>query len=606
MPHADIGTDGRIVVSITWSERELIKQIPGCRWNADDKEWSVPRSWAACQQLRGIFKDKLTIGAILNAWVRVEKQGRVFPAMALRSLIDLADGEAYTGNDKLRVYQQAGVRFLQAADSAILADEMGTGKTIQGLEWLRQTEDALPALVVCPNSLKGNWRKEAQIWFPECTPYEIRGSAAARRKIFASAAADATALVIINFEGLRGHSRLSGFGSIALKRCGKCEKGSTVKEAQCETCSRELNTMPFKSIIVDEAHRMKDPKSKQTRALWAIGRNPTVTHRIPMTGTPVANNAGDMWSLFHFVSPLEFPTKSRYVDRYCLAEFNRWGGLDVTGLNPATKDELFKIIEPRFRRTPKALVLRDLPAKIRQSRFVTLTPGQMKAYKQLENTACTRLPDGTLMIPKKLITVHQRLMQLTSATLEGDGTEHGIRMVDPSSKLDAMEELWDEMNGRSLVVCADSRQLIELSAKRFDKLKVPYAMITGKVPQWDREAQLAQFQAGKLPVMLFTIKAGGVGLTMTASDTICFLQRSWSMLENLQAEDRVHRIGAEHHSQINVVDLIAEGTIEEGQIDALWVKRARLDEINRDRETLTAAGLDTNHLDKEAKEILDD
>lgn len=586
-------TTNKIEVTSTWMQRDMIKAIPGSSWNGERRIWTTRLSWAACVQLRAAFPD-LIIGPQLRAWALNERSTRVDVANSMRELLE--PNAAYSGDERLHAFQRAGTQFLWWAGSAILGDEMGLGKTVQVLETMRRLgEDAaLPALVVAPKGLVFNWRREAWTWFPDAVPYVVQGTAAQRRKILVNARADARALVIINYEAMRLHSRTAGFGSINLKKCSGCDKYGTDKPSACELHPRELNEIPFKTVIVDEAHRMKDPNSKQTRAIWAVGRQATVTRRIAMTGTLIANHAGDMWSVLHLVAPDEFPTKSKFVDRYCQAMFNQWGGLDIGGLNPATKDEFFKIINPRYRRTPKALVLPDLPRKIYMPRYVQMTPTQYKAYWDLEERGATRLPDGTVLVPTKSITVYGRQMQLASAMLESDGTETGVRMCDPSPKLDVLEEILDDMDGKPLVICAESRQLIDLAAQRLVKRGVEHALIVGGVPQWDRDVQLARFQSGELNVLLFTMQAGGVGLTMTAADTICVLQWSGSMILNAQSIDRVHRIGSEIHDSIKVISIVAEGTLEEGRVTRIQEKLDRLDEINRDRERYKAQGLDVD------------
>lgn len=597
---ADLTEDGgKITVKADWAQKDMVKSIPGSSWNGDDRIWTLPRTWSACVQLRAVFDTRLKIGHALGAWSRAE-HARVSTAMALRDQKDFTAD--YAGNPDLRGFQKAGVTFLRTAETALLGDDMGTGKTIQGLEFLRQTPDALPALVVSPNSVKANWKKEAARWFPGVTVYVVEGGAVKRRKTLEQASLDDNVIVVINYEALRQHSRLSGYGSIALKRCGKCEKGSVVKESLCETCPRELNAIPWHTVIVDEAHRMKDAKSKQTRAIWAIGKQRSVRYRIPMTGTPIADNVGDLWPLMHFVRPDEYPTKSKFMDRYAIVTMNPFGGTEIGGLNPATREEFFKIFLPRFRRTAKAEVLTELPPMISVKRYVQMTPGQEKSYRELEAKSMTRLPDGSLMIPRQDIAARNRAFQLTSATLtegpatlqqvaNGDGT-HRMEMLptydlcEPSPKLDAMMEILEDFGAKQIVICALHRQLIEMAAKRLDKAQISYGLITGKVPQWEREANLAMFQRGELQVLLFTVQAGGVGLTMTAADTILFLQRSWSMIENRQATDRINRIGAEIHKLLTVIDIICQGTVEEDQISKIWVKQERAEEINRDRERL--------------------
>lgn len=595
---ADLTDDGkRIVVRADWAQKDQVKLVPGSSWNGEERIWTVPRTWAACLQLRGIFKEHLRVGQRLAKWSHVEYM-RVGASMNLRDVKEFT-GE-YSGNQDLKSFQRAGVTFMQTAESALLGDDMGTGKTIQGLELLRQTPNALPALVVCPNSVKTNWRTEAQRWFPETTVYVVEGPAQKRRKTLELAARQENCIVVINYEALRQHSRLSGYGSIALKRCGKCEKGSTLKESLCEVCPRELNQVPWRSVIVDEAHRMKDPKAKQTRAIWAIGKGESVVHRIPMTGTPIADNIGDLWPLMRFIAPDEYPNKSKYLDRYAVMTMNGWGGVEIGGINPETRAEFFKILDPRYRRTAKAEVLKELPPLVSIKRYVQMTPGQEKSYRELEAKAMTRLPDGSLMIPRRDIASRNRAFQLTSATLtqgpetlqkvaNGDGTFRTemlptYDLCEPSPKLDAMMEILEDYGDKPIVICALHRQLIEMAAARLEKAGISHGLVTGAVPQWQREANLAMFQRGDLQVLLFTIQAGGVGLTMTAADTILFLQRSWSMIENRQATDRINRIGAERHKSLTVIDLICEGTVEVDQITKIWAKHERAEEVNRDRE----------------------
>lgn len=623
MPVAEY-VNGEIHVETTWSHQILVKQIPGGRWEDDIKRWVFAASWVVCVQLRGVFGADLVIGPRLRAWAVDHKTAFVVPAMGLRSLTDT---DAWHGSDKLYPFQRAGVKFLLHSGSALLADEMGTGKTIQTLETLRLahqgvSSDSLPVLIVCPKSMKGTWRREAETWFPEAVPYVVEGSVTRRRQIFAKAAMDPCAMVIINFEGVRGHSRKAGFGSMALKSCKECVKigYAGVKVSECETHPRELNQIPFLSVVVDEAHRLKDPKAIQTRAVWAVGQGASVKRRLALTGTPLASNPGDLWALLHFIAPREFPRKTAFVTRYCQTSFNAYGGLEVAGIRPDTREEFFAVLDPRFRRMPKALVLHQLPPKVRVKRFVQLDAKQRKAYDQLDATLVTRLEDGSLLIPRAHLSAQVRLLQFSSAYMErgpdkkvtkkdeaGQTVTEWVEtwlMKENSPKLDAMEEILEEMGDKQVAVCAASRQLIEMAEVRLRKAGITYGTITGKTPQWDREAQLRDFQAGKLRVMLFTIQAGGVGLTMTAADTIIFLQRSWSMVENRQTEDRVHRIGSEKHASVTVIDLIAEDTVEETQINRLWIKDERLEEITRDRVTLAAAGLSTAHLDALEEHIL--
>jgi SNF2 family DNA or RNA helicase len=217
----------------------------------------------------------------------------------------------------------------------------------------------------------------------------------------------------------------------------------------------------------------------------------------------------------------------------------------------------------------------------------------------------TRLENGDIVLTTNNLVQQLRLIQFSSSYAELDGEGH-VRLAEPSNKLDVLMEIIEECEGKPIVVCAESRQLIMLAVARLEKKKITYRTIIGGMTDDQRDAAILDFQEGRARIMLFTIKAGGVGLTMTAADTIVFLQRSWSMLENKQAEDRVHRIGAEVHESIHVIDIVAPDTVEEGQITRLYEKMARLEEIVRDREILRAAGrlADVQALEAEEQLIL--
>jgi SNF2 family DNA or RNA helicase len=602
-----------VEVTTSWNEKELIKEVPGSRWNPDGRTWYVPLGWAQCIILRGVFADSITFGDELTKWGWNELERRVKPALGLRLRTELPpelEERAATFDPRLYDFQRAGGVFMDIAGDVLLGDEMGTGKTIQALSALSAREDTLPALVITPNSTKYNWERETRDWFPGAEPVVITGTATEKQKALKRAAVTPNAVVIINIESVRSFSRLSGYGSIRLKRCRECDPRYGVpgiRTTQCEVHLKELNAVPFRTVIVDEAHRIKDPHSKQTRACWAVGHQKSVLRRWALTGTPLANHPGDLWSLLHFIAPYEHPTKSKFVDRYCLTAWNAYGGLDVVGVNPAHRAEFFSILDPRFRRMPKALVLPQLPPKVRQWRHVEMTPKQRTAYRELESALITRLDSGEILVAPNSLTAQTRLLQLSSSycALEPDATSAfgtRVRMCEPSPKVDALAEIAEDLGDRSFVACAQSKQLIYLAANRFDKLKIPYGLITGDQSEYERDLALRRAQSGELRAILFTVQAGGTGLTMTFADTIVFLQRSWSMVANKQSEDRVHRIGSEVHESINVIDLITRGTVEERQLVRLYDKFQRLEEINRDKATLLAHGRGVEGLlDEEAR-----
>lgn len=593
MPHADLDTDGSIVVETSYVDRHLIRQLPGASYNGKTQKWKAPLSWGTCVTLRGLFGDKLEIGEMLNEWSWHEFNGRVNPCSHLREQSDLDPAaEAEDINGDLYPFQRVGALFLAIAKQALLADEMGSGKTVQTIRALKilqevDKQEVFPALVVCPNGVKYVWKREFERWWPGIRISVVTGGAGTRRKLL-NEEAD---VYVINYDAVRLHSRLASYGQIALKRCQVCEPElcPNVKQTSCEFCPRELNTAGYRTVIADEAHRLKDPKTKWTRAVWAIAHADTVGQRYALTGTPIAKNPADLWAIMHLVSPTEFPAKTRYVDRYVEKSFNFFGGMEMLGLNPTTKDELFRIVDPRLRRLPKKIVLPQLPDKVYSTRLIEMAPKQEKAYAQMEQYMAARLDDEILTAPNPLVKV-ARLMQFASAF--GEMTEDGeLNLAEPSNKVDALVELIDELGDEPLVVFSASKKLVNLANARLVKLKIVDeenhpVLVTGDQPLDERVKRVDAFQDGKQRLLLCTVDAAGEGLTMTRASKLCFLNRHWSALKNAQAEDRIHRVGSEIHDSVEIIDIISKGTVEERQREVLGDKLERLEEVVRDRVTL--------------------
>lgn len=603
-----------ILVETEYRDKELIKAIPGSMWKGELRQWWLPLSWGSCLTLRGVFGDRLTVAQPLHDWAWHEKTTRVDPALALRAQVELD-----AGDQRLRTYQRAGVEWLKVNRSgALLADDMGSGKGVQlpaALHALYEDDvDVYPAVVICPNSTKRNWKRELVKWCPSAHPVVLHGSLAERRRAVVSNRDVPNVVYIVNIESVRAFTRLAPYGSVRLKKCRDCDPHGedTVTLTQCEMHLREFNRIPFKTVIFDEVHRAKDPRSKQTRAWWALSHGREVTTRWGATGTPAATDISDTWTIMHGLAPGDWPTKSKAMDRYALMAWNSFGGLEIMGINQQHAAEYYALLDSRMRRMIKEIILPHLPPKIRTQRYVTMSAKQAKAYREMERGLITRLDDGTLLIARNDLAAHLRLLQLSSSYAEiskedpDDATTWQVKLKDPSPKIDETIEILRELGpDRQVAICAASRQLIELTAARLEKEGITYSLITGKVTEAERDFQLQRFQNGKTQVMLFTIAAGGTGLTMTAADTIIFMQRSYSMIENRQAEDRVHRIGSERHESVTIIDLVTEDTVEEThQIPRLLEKLERLEEIVRDKAALVAAGKSTLELDNEETKIL--
>lgn len=586
-----------IYIDSDWRYNELCKSIPGTNWRPKEGPrgmWRMPVSWGGCLALRSTFRNDLVVGDKLTAWAINERAIRIDPANAVRELLDT------TGDADLMGHQRAGVAFLSVAKRALLADEPGTGKTATAIRTLkeleRRGENPFPALIVCPNTLKTNWKREFEKWWPDVDVQVISGTATQRRKQFdrylKAAEGDAKPQVfVVNYESLRSHSRLAPYGGTALTKC--VEHGGvdeSISAVRCEVHLRELNHIDFRTVIADEIHRAKDPKSKQTRALWAASGD--AEYRIAMTGTPIAHNVVDMWSILHWLDEKEWPTRSKWIDRSVDTMLNGFGGMYILGLKATMRDEFFAAVAPRFRRTLKAAVLTHLPPILHEERTVEMGVKQKKAYNQMAEKMIAELSDGSILTAPSPLTQMSRLLQFSVASAEIDvdpttGEEH-VRLTEPSATLDALMN--DIENGDfgddSIAISSASKQLINLISAKMNSKGILHGMITGDVSPDVRQKSIDEFQEGKIKYILYTVQAGGVGVTLTKARRLIRVLRPWSLIDDKQSNDRVHRIGSEQHDSIIITDYIVEGTVQQRVQNVLDGKDEQAESVMNDRETI--------------------
>jgi SNF2 family DNA or RNA helicase len=585
---AELEDNGNIYLTTTWVEKDLVRTIPGASWDKKREQWHLPVSWSGCLALRSTFREKLEIGPRLAEWATKERAERIDPCLKLRDVSSYDEGDP-----KLFWWQRSGAEFIARGKRVLIADDPGAGKTataIRGLAKLSQEgHDIFPILVVCPNSMKKTWAREFEMWWPGITCSVIKGGVAQRRKAFQTPAH----VYIINWEGLRTHSRLAPFGSINLKKC--LDHGGLdpkVTERACHVHERELNKFKFGAVIADEAHRAKDPNSQQTRALWAASGDAPI--RIALTGTPIARDVTDLWPILHWLNPKEWPTKTRWINRYVDTMLNAFGMMMVLGLKPGMYDEFYNTLNPVMRRMPEDVVLKHLPPFLFEVRECEMSAKQAKAYKQMKEEMIAEVEGGSVVVDSPL-TQTTRLLQLASSFAEVEKIEatdeHGrpiiktkVTLADPSCKIDTFMDDIPDFGEEQVAVMAVSRQLIELLSDRLDKKKIPHGLVTGRQNEDERQQAMDDFQGGKTQFILFTSGAGGTGITLTAARYLCRLQRPYSLVDDKQSIRRVRRIGSERHPNIIVRDYLTEKTVDYRVIEALDKKVISFEEVVRDRD----------------------
>ncbi len=439
----------------------------------------------------------------------------------------------------LRPYQRDGLAWLDALGAAglggILADDMGLGKTVQVLAHILGEKQRgrleQPALVVAPTSLVGNWRDEAARFAPALRVLVIHGAARADR-----------------YDEIATHDLIiTTYPLLPRDR-------------------EQLLGRRFALLVLDEAQAIKNANSQAARVVREI----PATRRLAMTGTPLENHLGELWAQFDAVEPGLLGSQREFTRLY-RTPIEKHADTD-------RQQRLNRRIGPLLLRRRKDDVLTDLPAKTKIVHTLELEGDQRALYETLRLAQHERvqqavrdrgLAQSGIIVLDALLKLRQaccdpRLVKLDSA-----------RKITASAKLDALLELLDSLldEGRRVLLFSQFTEMLGLIETALQQRRIAFQTLTGQTPAAQRGALVARFQAGKVPVFLISLKAGGVGLNLTAADTVIHYDPWWNPAAEAQATDRAHRIGQD--KPVFVYRLICAGTVEQ-KIQAMQSRKAEL------------------------------
>jgi superfamily II DNA or RNA helicase len=427
----------------------------------------------------------------------------------------------------LRPYQREGAAWLvakaRAGSGGLLADEMGLGKTIQTLALVEALTG--PVLVVCPSSLVWNWRREAAQFLPGLPVLTLDGPTREKR-----------------FAEIPRH-RLIVTSYALLRRDSERYRG-----------------VRFSAVVLDEAQHIKNPDSQNAKAACALAAQ----SRFILTGTPIENSLRDLWSLYEFLLPGYLGPRQDFRDRYETPLLN--------GDRGPLWERLQRRIRPHLLRRLKRDILTELPDKIEQVIEVELSPAQKSAYTQLQQSARTQIDQLATQnggaARMKVLTALLRLRQACC-----DLRLLGAPETTASAKLEALLELLGEAmdGGHRVLVFSQFASMLDLIGRALDEQAIAHCRLDGSTR--DRGAVVDRFQNDPaIPVFLISLKAGGVGLNLTAADTVIHFDPWWNPAAEAQATDRAHRIGQKN--VVTAIKLIARDTVEERVLRMQEKKRA--------------------------------
>jgi SNF2 family DNA or RNA helicase len=423
----------------------------------------------------------------------------------------------------LRPYQQAGLAWMQFLREyefgGILADDMGLGKTIQTLAHILAEKNAgrldAPALVVAPTSLMGNWQLEAARFAPGLRVLLLHGKE--RAALFDQI--DGTDLVLTTYALL-----------------GRDEQS--------------LRRHRYHLLILDEAQYIKNSRSRAAQVACLLNAR----HRLCLTGTPVQNHLGELWSQFHFLMPGLLGEEKAFN-----AGFRK--PIEQHGDN-LRKELLVRRVKPFMLRRTKDKVATELPPKTEIVLPVELAAAQRDLYETVRLAMDRKVRDeiDRKGLARSQIVILDALLKLRQVCCDPRLLKSHTREAG-SAKLDTLMELLETLlsEGRSVLVFSQFTSMLALIADELRARAVGFTTLTGDTA--DRAEPIALFQQGKVKVFLISLKAGGVGLNLTAADTVIHYDPWWNPASENQATDRAWRIGQEQ--PVFVYKLIARGTLEE-------------------------------------------
>lgn len=418
----------------------------------------------------------------------------------------------------LREYQEEGFQWLARLANwgvgACLADDMGLGKTIQALALLLARAKSGPALVIAPASVILNWQSEASRFAPT-----------------------------LNAQVLGAGDRAAMVKDLGPRDLLICSYGLLHQEAEL------LQAVAWETIVLDEAQAIKNAFTKRSQAAMKLNG----AFKFITTGTPIENHLGELWNLFHFLNPGLLGSLQQFNEKYA-TPIEKYRDL-------TRRKQLKRLLQPFILRRTKAEVLEELPPKTEITLTVDLSDEEKALYEALRRRAIDNLAEMEAKPGERYLKILAEIMRLRRACCHPK-----LVMAEKEingSKLALFKEVVEELreNNHKALVFSQFVDHLSIIRAAVEEMGIAYQYLDGSTPVPERQRRVNAFQAGEGELFLISLRAGGLGLNLTAADYVIHMDPWWNPAVEDQASDRAHRIGQQH--PVTIYRLIAKGTIEE-------------------------------------------
>ncbi|KAK9934159.1 hypothetical protein M0R45_021312 [Rubus argutus] len=533
---------GNIAAKFSY-DQELITafhKIPKSSWNAKERLWMFPMS--------SLSSAEKVLDEVSNVNVEVENlYPLVHRAIAAMSVVpdiqDRYDKIPSCIESKLLDFQREGVRFiLQHGGRVLLADEMGLGKTLQAIAVASCIRDSWPVLILTPSSLRLKWASMIQQWM-NIPPSAI--------------------LVVLSQSG--GSNR-AGYTIVSSSTKESIHLDGLFNIISYDIVPKLHNLLmasDFKVVIADESHFLKNAQAKRTTASLPVIKK--AQYALLLSGTPALSRPIELFNQLEALYPDVYKNVHEYGKRYCK------GGMFGMYQGASNHEELHNLMKATVMiRRLKNDVLSELPVKRRQQVFLELAERDMK---QINALFCE------LEVVKQRIKACKSKDEVDSLKFTEKNLINKIYTDSAEAKIPAVLDYLETVTeaGCKFLVFAHHQSMIDAIYQFLLKKQVGCIRIDGSIPTVEREAYVTEFQEkDSVKAAVLSIKAGGVGLTLTAASTVIFAELSWTPGDLIQAEDRAHRIG--QMSSVNVYYLLANDTVD----DIIWdVVQSKLENLGQ-------------------------
>lgn len=450
-------------------------------------------------------------------WVKVDKQWKhhLQQMQAAQAMTVVLPS---TLQAELRDYQLAGYYWLSRLAAwgvgACLADDMGLGKTIQALALILSRAKEGPVLVVAPTSVCLNWLREIEQFAPTLRP--------------------------LFFGTMRRQQTLDDLKAFDVLICSY---GLLQQEEEI------LTAVTWQVVVLDEAQAIKNRGTKRSKAAMALKS----AFKMILTGTPIENHLGELWNLFHFINPGLLGTIESFNERFA-APIERHAAKEA-------RNRLKKLIQPFILRRTKSQVLAELPPRTEITLHVEMSAEETAFYEALRRRAIEQIENLQGPIEQHQLQIFAEIMRLRRACCNS-------RLIVPdspivSTKLELFWSVVEELleNRHKVLVFSQFVDHLAILCERLDQEKVRYQYLDGSTPMQERQRRVEAFQAGEGDLFLISLRAGGMGINLTAADYVIHMDPWWNPAVEDQAADRAHRIGQQR--PVTIYRLVTKGTIEE-------------------------------------------